>query len=1186
MRRFVLFIAVLALLAGSNAAQAALDVNIEVQEFTLENGMLFLVVERPATPQVAVRLAVRAGSAHEETGKTGIAHLLEHMMFKGTKNFGTLDYEKDQRLQARIEAAYQEILAEKAKRNPDPEIIRSKREEMKSLRAQVQKIFVPQAFSSQLGKNGAVGINAFTTKDQTQYVASVPSDMLEQWFSIASEQIFEPAWREFYVEKEVVQREWAFRYVNNPAGAAWVDLEATAYSAHPYRNPTIGWKSDMEHYSTSAARDFHRRHYNPTNAVCVLVGDVAMAKARRLAQTYFARYPAGRRTAEFVTEEPPQQGPRRSVRYLKGARTPLVRIGFHGARMGSPDFYALDVLTLILSEGRSARLNRELVQKGLAQEAWAYNPDSRYASLVVLGGTPNESNGDRHSYLEACRKLEALLLEQIRRLESEPVTPEELARVKKLNERSFLERMRSNENLAGTLATLEVQVGWPYLNSYLEQIAKVTPDDVRRVARTYFDPDNQTSTYVVPGGQPEKPPVQYSEQRTVSGAAAVRLPNPGTDQNHSRYPTPEGWKHPLSFDREPEKIRYPEAQKLQIGNTDVFFLPDDELPLVDLTLFVRAGQVDVPKEKTGLADVLSASLVDGGTESHSPAELSRLLDANAIRLSVSIGEEMSQIRLSVLKDDWKQGLALLREVLTQPRFESRILAVVKRQALTGLQRQGEDAQKVAFRESLVRHFEGHPYGRDPLTGLDTIPAIESRDLRGFLRAYFVPANMVLAVSGDVSRATVESGVRTLLASLPAAPAPARELPAPSPTPAALALIHKAGQVQSQVVMTLPAIERTDPDFWKLRLLTDLFGGNDSLMYTRLRDDLGLVYSAGFFQTWKWDAGILMGYIGCRADRTTEAIAETVSIMKRLQETIPPEVFRRKRLESLNSFVFNVDTPSALVDVYAQYRLRGEPLDTLEHIQEAYIESTPSQLRRLAEVYLRPEALQIVVVADKTIAVKDADGKETTLEADLKAAAEHDRPGWIDDRRVVVRCGSPHVVNRPTDGLPLAPEIAQALGRLIPVRLPHLTVQADGIQMPRIAGSQQVGQRGEIRRQAAHRFDDRPFGLPVSLHRSQNPNPTLELFQQCVPGRQRWFNVGNLVVVSQIGHFGRSFYRALQASQTVNQVPFLRSATGPDPTAGEILHGFELHLASLGHLADKPAVPVFNALLEDRGDHRV
>ncbi|MCK4984823.1 MAG: insulinase family protein, partial [Desulfobacterales bacterium] len=172
------------------ASSAPVDIKLDVKEFQLENGMLFLIVERPATPQVAARLAIRSGSALEATGKTGIAHLLEHMMFKGTKNFGTIDIKRDLELQERIEASYQVILEEKNKRHPDQDLIRAKVAEMGRLRQEVQKIYVPQAFSSQLGRNGAVAVNAFTTTDLTQYKMALPSDMLEQWFSIISEQLF------------------------------------------------------------------------------------------------------------------------------------------------------------------------------------------------------------------------------------------------------------------------------------------------------------------------------------------------------------------------------------------------------------------------------------------------------------------------------------------------------------------------------------------------------------------------------------------------------------------------------------------------------------------------------------------------------------------------------------------------------------------------------------------------------------------------------------------------------------------------------------------------------------------------------------------------------------------------------------------------------------------------------------
>jgi len=985
-------------MGAAAAADSAPDLQLEVKEFTLKNGMLFLVVERPAMPQVAVRLAIRAGSALEESGKTGIAHLLEHMMFKGTKNFGSRDPEKDAELQDRIDAAYAIVQAEQAQRVPDDQLIRRKLAEMEQLRLEAQALYIPQVFSSQLGKNGAVGVNAFTTPDQTQYIASVPADMLEQWFSIASEQIFEPAWREFYVEKEVVQREWAFRYVNNPEGAAWLDLNAIAYEAHPYRNPVIGWKSDMERYSTQDATDFRSKYYNPTNAVCVLAGDVTVAEAQRLAKIYFERYPAGRRSPETVTVEPPQQGPRKSVRFLGGARTPVVRIGFHGARMNTRDFFALDALSMVLSQGRSARLTQRLVDQGLAVEAWAGNPDNRYGGMFVLGGSPNEpemlqSTGlteeqRRSVYAEACELLEKRLLAEVETLKTELVSPQELERIKKLNQRDFIDRLRSNESVAGTLATLEIQTGWRYLTDYLRNMDAVTPEDIRRVARHYLRLENKATAFVIPSGEAERPPEAYAEVRSLgASSAAGREVHPGFYENISIYPTPAGWKHPLSFKRHPKRVDYPDAVNMQIGGAKVFFLQDNELPLIDMTIYVKAGSIDLEDSQEGLADLLEATVIRGGTDRYAPAELASKLDEYAIQMAVEVGQEETAVRLSVLSSDWEKALDVLKEVLTRPRFDADVLKVAKEQQIVSLRRQGEDARNAAVREALIWHFQGHPYGRDPLAALKTIPAIAAEDLRRFLSAYFVPTNIVVAVAGDIGRDAVRESLGRLIDALPQGTAPQRQVAAPAATPPVVTLIHKPGQVQSTVVAMLPGLTRFQPEYWKLNLLMSVFGGSDSLMYTRLRDDLGYVYTAGFYQTAKWKAGLLIGIIGCKGDKAQDSILETIAIMNSLRRDIPGYELELKRLDALNSFVFNVDTKADLVQAYSRYAMRQEPLDTLERIQEAYISATQEELRSIAQKLLDPKIIQIHVVADKTIPIQKADGLNVTLEQDLRNMAQ-------------------------------------------------------------------------------------------------------------------------------------------------------------------------------------------------------
>ncbi len=342
----------------------------------------------------------------------------------------------------------------------------------------------------------------------------------------------------------------------------------------------------------------------------------------------------------------------------------------------------------------------------------------------------------RRAYLEACEELEDLLLAEVEKMKTELVSDRELQRIKKLNRRDFIDRMRSNESLAGTLATLEVQVGWRYLMNYLTKLDAVTPEDIRQAANKYILTENKTSAYVIPGGQPDGPPDSYSEVRSITGSAAAKADRPHDFSNISQYPTPVGWKHPLSFQRKPQKIEYPQAETMDIADARVFYLPDHELPLVDLTLLVKAGSVDVDDSRIGLAALLTESIIRGGTETRSPAELARVLDENAIQLSVAVGEEAAVIQLSVLKDDWRSGLAILQEILTQPAFDPAVFEIVKTQQLTELKRQGGDAQAVAGRERDIWHFKGHPYGRDPLVGLKTIPSISREDLKQFLKRLF------------------------------------------------------------------------------------------------------------------------------------------------------------------------------------------------------------------------------------------------------------------------------------------------------------------------------------------------------------------------------------------------------------------------------------------------------------------
>lgn len=974
---------------GVACASPATKIQVNVESFTLPNGMLFLVVNRPELPQVACRLAVKAGSTFEARGNTGIAHMLEHMLFKGTKNFGTTDLKQDLELQRRIEAAYQQILNEQNKANPNFDKIEKARAEMARLRELARAIYVPNVVFTQLGKNGASDLNAWTSYDMTVYTADMPSDMLEQWFSLISEQVFEPEWREFYVEKDVVLREWAYRTANDPMNLAWQNLNSTAYLASPYRNPVIGWKSDIERFSTMAAIEFHNVYYSPNNTVCVLVGNVDIKEVRKLAKIYFERYPKGDDVVTYVTREPEQLGSREITAALPGAKTPVVCIGYHGPALGTSEFYAMDLLSMVLSTGQSSRLQQNLVKPGLLTGAGAANPDSRFATQFILRGVPalKETDG-QYDYAALCDEARDLMLGEIAKIAEKGVTEKELMRAKTLVRRQFIDILRDNGSLATILATYEVYIDHSYLNSYMGELDKITVADVQNVAKKYLTEDKMTVSVVVPGGEALEAPVEYHETRVYSPGDEEDEYVPKSFANHSVYKTPSGWKHPLSFHREPELIKYKEAEPFTVNGARIFYIKDDSVPLAELQLVIKAGGVDLPEDKQGLNKLLGSVLVQGGTTSYSSQMLAEILDDNAMQISINSGQDSSSVTVSVLSETFEYALQLLGDVLTKPALEDEVFNAAVQQQLAGLHMNSGDAQWLAAHTSMKQFFAGSPYGADTLNEMRTLPNITREEVKAFVNEYFVPENMTIAFAGNIERAELERLLTKFTGRLNQQNAPVREVNVPVMENSGFYLINKPGQVQSQIILMLPSVKREDPEFWKLNLLASLYGGGkDSLLMTRLRDDLGLAYGSAFWETENWQTGYFMGWIGCQGARTGLALRETVGLMESLKQGVKEKDLKRNKQMLLNGFVFNLDNNFDLAATYAGYALRGAPLDTLETIQVAFGEVTAEELTELAHRFFDVSKLQIVVVADKNTVVTEADGKTVTLAEDLAQVAQ-------------------------------------------------------------------------------------------------------------------------------------------------------------------------------------------------------
>ncbi|MBI5136368.1 MAG: insulinase family protein [Nitrospirae bacterium] len=485
----LLLAALLPCLAGHGAA-AAYDIQPEVRRHVLDNGLTLLMVERHQAPVISSVITYRVGSADEPSGATGIAHLFEHMAFKGTRRIGVTDARAEAPLLDEIDRLVLERAA--AAPAPDPEALAALDGRIATLSERARTLVVPNQFGDLYLRQGATGLNASTGADVTTYYVSFPANRLPFWAAIEADRMANPVLREFYAERDVVLEERRMRVDDNPGGRLYEALLASAFVAHPYGNPTIGWPSDLDHLTRPQAAAFFARYYVPANTVIALVGDFDPDEAIRLVERSFGRLPRRGAPPAPHTVEPDVDGERRVT--VRHDANPQLSMAFHRPAVTDPDDVVFDVIQIILSDGPSSRLHRRLVLDARIATGVTTGggvPGYRAPNLFVLNATP------RHPHTTA--EVEAALQEELERLKTEPVTARELTMAQNQAEAALIRRLGNNAGMAQSLAYSEAVAGdWRLLFTMQQRIAAVTPDDVMRVARGCFDPNRRIVAELVP----------------------------------------------------------------------------------------------------------------------------------------------------------------------------------------------------------------------------------------------------------------------------------------------------------------------------------------------------------------------------------------------------------------------------------------------------------------------------------------------------------------------------------------------------------------------------------------------------------------------------------------------------------------------------------------------------------------
>ena len=490
MKRVLILIILLCCATTIHAA----NLEDKVIEHTLKNGMKLLIVERHTSPTVAAWIRFRVGSVDERSDERGLAHMLEHMLFKGTTTLGTTDYAAERPLLDQIEQTAQAMIAEKAKRDKgDPAKISELEKLLAKLEAEAAKYVIKDEFFELYAKNGGVGYNAFTSRDGTTYLLSLPANKLELWAAIESDRMQHAVLREFYSERAVVMEERRRSTDADPESKLWETFIASSFLAHPYGQPTIGWMPEIENLTRTKAERFFHAYYGPQSAIVAIVGDIDPKATIAMVERYFGGIRPGKLPAPVTAEEPKQAGERRIE--LVAESEPTLVIGFHKPAINAADDYVFDLISMILGNGRTSRMYKKLViEKQIATEVGIFDaPGHRYPNLFVINATPRSPH--------TLKEVEEAILAELERLKTELATERELQRI--LNKLEFEEshRMGTNGGLARNLTEYEATAGtWRYMTEYRRKVAAVTTADIQRVAREYFTRENRLVGFITKQG--------------------------------------------------------------------------------------------------------------------------------------------------------------------------------------------------------------------------------------------------------------------------------------------------------------------------------------------------------------------------------------------------------------------------------------------------------------------------------------------------------------------------------------------------------------------------------------------------------------------------------------------------------------------------------------------------------------
>ena len=887
-------------------------VTIPFEKYTLENGLTVIINEDKSDPIAAVAILYHVGSSREEQGKTGFAHLFEHMMFQKSENVGE-----------------------------------------------------DQLFKLIQGAGG--DLNGGTGFDNTVYYEVVPKNALEMVLWLESDRLgfLENTVTKaaFANQQNVVQNEKRQGVDNAPYGHEDELILKTLYpQGHPYSWDVIGKMEDLTNATVEDVKAFHKKFYTPKNATLVISGDINKDEVKNLVEKYFAEIPGGEAVAKIEPMNVTLSSTVKLYHEDNFAKAPRYTMVFPSPEQFSKDAYALDYLADLLSNGKKTPLYKVLVKdKKLTSSARAYNMSQELTGMFNISVTANPGVN--------LTDVEKGIFEAFEMFEKDGYTEEDLARIKAKNETNFYGNFQSILMKSFTLGQYQMFKNDPeFYTEDFRNTQSVTMEDVKGVYEKYIKGKNYVATSFVPKGETkliaENSVNAGIVEEDVAKAAEVKVENI-TEEPIVKTPTKTDRSKQPASGPDPE-VTIPSVWTGKLANgIKISGITHSELPLVNYSIIIEGGHLLDDPSKAGLAN-LTASVMNEGTRNKTPEELEDAIKLLGASINISAGNESIVIRVSTLARNFEKTLALVEEMLFEPRWDEEQFNLAKLRIVNNLKRNQANPNylasttlnKLVFGESNILATE--------LSGTTvSVEALTIDDLKTFYEKNFSPSLAQIIVAGDIELTRVEKSLESLSNKWQAKEVTLPQLLIPEPpAKSQIYFVDVPDSKQSVIYIGAPSLKRTDPDYNPAYVTNYKLGGSfNGLFNLILREEKGFTYGArSYFSSGK-NYGAFIAMAPVRTNSTLESVTIFKTEMEKYRQSIPQEYIDFTKSALLKGNALNFETLYNLLDMLNTMALYGLPADYIKQ-EEAFIKNlTVEKQLELANKYIDPARMYYVVVGD-------------------------------------------------------------------------------------------------------------------------------------------------------------------------------------------------------------------------------